>query len=112
MHFSKKSCRLSAAGSEIVAFGSHWLTSFRPILNCFVPNVKLKYEDSEDIETNREITVVFNLHHVKQRNCFWDSRYTWRPVILGTLSKLTRGGDQQSNFCSKGLKGQVNSLDP
>ena len=38
-----------AAGPKILAFGSHCLANFQPILDCFIPNFKLKYEDSENI---------------------------------------------------------------
>ena len=50
MHFSKKSGRLSSAGPEILVFGSHCSAKFQPILDCFAPNLKLKYEDSENIK--------------------------------------------------------------
>ena len=42
VHFSKKSGRLSSAAPEILAFGSHCSTKFQPILDCFIPNVKLE----------------------------------------------------------------------
>ena len=35
-----------------------------------MPNFKMKYEDSEDIKTNRVNAVVFNLHQIKQMNFF------------------------------------------
>ena len=64
----EKSGRLSSAGPEILAFGSHCSAKFQPILDCFIPNFKLKYEDSENININYVDTVVFNLHQIKQRN--------------------------------------------
>ena len=70
MHLSKKSCRLSSAGAEIQAFVSHCSANFLPILDCFIRNFKLKYEDSENIKVDRVNTVVFNLHHSKRRAFF------------------------------------------
>ena len=64
LNFLKKSARLSPAGSEILAFSSHWSVD----LDCFIPNFKLKYEDSENIKADRVNTVVFNLHQSKQMN--------------------------------------------
>ena len=74
MHFSKKSGRLLSVGSEILAFGSHSSAKFEPILDFFMPNFKLKYEDSENMKTDRVNTVVFNLPQIKQRNVL-DTRY-------------------------------------
>ena len=34
------------------------LSNFQPILDCFIPNFKLKYEDSENIKADRVSTVV------------------------------------------------------
>ena len=70
MHFSQKSGRLSSAGLEILAFGSHCSSKLHSIFDCFIPTVKLKYEDSETTKTARVDTVVFNVHQIKQRN-FW-----------------------------------------
>ena len=44
--------RLSSAGPEILAFGSHCSANFQPISDCFVPNIKLKYKDSENIKAD------------------------------------------------------------
>ena len=68
MHFPKKSGRLSSAGPESSAFGRHCSANFQLILNCFIPNFKLKHEDSENIKTDLADTVVFKLHKIKQRN--------------------------------------------
>ena len=57
MHFSKKSGHLSSAGSEILAFGSHCLANFQPIL----VNIELKYENSENIKACCINIVVFKL---------------------------------------------------
>ena len=54
---------------EILAFGRHCSANFQSILNCFIPNFKLKYEDSENIKTNAN-TVVFNLSQINERNFF------------------------------------------
>ena len=68
MHFFEKSDRLSLSGLEILAFGNHSSANFQSILDCFIPNFKLKYEDSESIETDGVNTVVFNLLQTEQRN--------------------------------------------
>ena len=71
MHFSKKSGRLSTAGPEIQAFVSHCSANFQPILNCFIPNFKLKYEESENIKADRVSTVVFNLNQTSDMRSFF-----------------------------------------
>ena len=70
IHFSEKSGRLSSTGSEILGFGSQCSANFQPILNCFIPKFKLKYDDLENIKTDRVNTVVFNSHHIKQSKFF------------------------------------------
>ena len=62
----EKSGRLSSTVSEILDFGSHCAAHFQPILDCFMPKFKLKYDDLENIKTDRVNTVVFNLHQIKQ----------------------------------------------
>ena len=62
VHFLKKLGVCSSAGTKILAFGSHCLVNFQPILDCFIPNFKMKYQDSEKIKADRVGTVVFNLH--------------------------------------------------
>ena len=71
IHFSKKSGRLSSTGSEILAFGSQCSVNFQPILDCFIPKCKLKYDDLENMKTDRVNTVVFNLHEIKQLKSFF-----------------------------------------
>ena len=71
VHFSKKLGRLSLTGSEILTFGGHWSANFQPILDCFIPNFKLEYDDSENIETDCVNTVVFNLHQIKRLKFFF-----------------------------------------
>ena len=68
--FTEKSGRLSSMGSEILAFGSHCSAHFQPILNCFIPKFKLKYDDLESTKTYRVNAVVFNLLQIKQRKFF------------------------------------------
>ena len=71
MHFSKNLVVCSSAGPEIFACGSHCLANFQPILDCFIPNFKLKYEYSENIKTDRVSTVVFNLQQIKRGAFFF-----------------------------------------
>ena len=68
--FRKKTGRLSSAGPKILPFGSHSMANFQSILNCFIPNFKLKHKDFENIETDRVSAVVFNLHKIKRRAFF------------------------------------------
>ena len=70
MHFSKKSGRLSSAGPEILAFVSHCSANSQLILDCFIPNFQLKYDDSDNTKADRVNTVVFNLHQIKRRAFF------------------------------------------
>ena len=65
MHFLKKiKCR-SWAGPKSLAYVNHCSAKFQPILNCFIPILKQKYEDLENIKTHRINIVVFNLHLIK-----------------------------------------------
>ena len=70
IHFSEKSGRLSSTDSEILTFGNHCSTICQPILDCFIPKFKLKYDDSKNIKTDRVNTVVFNLNQIKQFQLF------------------------------------------
>ena len=54
----------------MLAFGSPCSMNFQPILDCFIPNFKLKYEDQENIKADRVNTVVFELHLTKRRSFF------------------------------------------
>ena len=65
--FFKKSDRLSSEGHEILAFGSHYSANFQPILDYFIPNIKLRCENSKVIKSDGVNTVVFNLHQTKRR---------------------------------------------
>ena len=46
------------------------MATFQSILDCFIPNFKLKHEDLENIITDCVSTVVFNLHQIKRRVFF------------------------------------------
>ena len=50
--FEKIGCP-SSTSSEMLDFGSHCSTNFQPILDCFIPKFKLKYDDSENIKPGR-----------------------------------------------------------
>ena len=63
--FFENSSRLSSTGSKILTFGSHCSANFQPILDCFIPKFKLKYDDLKNIKTDCVNTVVFNLHQIK-----------------------------------------------
>ena len=62
---------MSSAGPEILAFVSHCLANFQPILDCFIQNFKLKYEDSENVKADRINTVVSNSHQTNRRAFYW-----------------------------------------
>ena len=65
--FQKSLVVCSSAGPKILALGSHCSAKFQPILDCFIPNFKLKYQDAENVKANRLSLVVFNLHQIKRR---------------------------------------------
>ena len=65
---------MSSAGSESLAFGSHCSANSPPILDCFIPSFNLKYEDSENIKTDRVNTVVLTTSNPREE-CFWDTWY-------------------------------------
>ena len=66
----------ASSDPKILAFGSHCSANFQPILDCFIPNFKLTYEDSENIKAHSVRTVVFNLQQINRRAFFfWDTRY-------------------------------------
>ena len=66
--------RLSPAGPKVLTFGSHCSGKFQPILYFFIPNFKLKYENSENIKTDFVDTVIFNLRQIKERNILWNTQ--------------------------------------
>ena len=61
-----KSGRLSLAGPEVLDLVSHCSSNFQPIFDCFLPNFKLNYEDTENINADRVNTVILNLHQFKR----------------------------------------------
>ena len=68
MQFSKNRVVCLSAGPKILPFGSYSSANFQTILDCFIPDFKLKYEeDSENITADRVNTVVFILHQIKRR---------------------------------------------
>ena len=73
--FRKKSGRLSSAGSEILTFSSHCSANFQPILDCFIPNFTLEYDDLGNIKKHFVNTVVFHLHQIKRLTFFLDTGY-------------------------------------
>ena len=83
MHFSKKSGHLSSADPEISAFVSHCSVNFQPILDCFIRNYKLKYEDLENIKADDVNTVVFSLHQIKR----W-AFFSGHPVDLSKVTHI------------------------
>ena len=44
----------------------HCSANFQPILDCFIPNFKLKCKDSENIKADLVNTVVFSIHRIKR----------------------------------------------
>ena len=54
----------------MLTFVSHCSANFQPILDCFIPKVKLEYDDLENIKTDYVNTVVFNLHQIKRLKFF------------------------------------------
>ena len=82
VHFSKKVGCSSSASPGILAFVSHCSANFQLILDCVIPKFKLKYQDSENTTADSLNRVVFNLHQIKRRAFFWDTRYTSIPHEL------------------------------
>ena len=85
--FEKLGC-LSSEGPEILAFVSHCLANFQPLLECFIANFKLKYPDSENIIADCVNPVVFNLHQIECQAfllsilCYLKSHYSERGFVL------------------------------
>ena len=84
MHFSKTSGRLSTAGPEVLAFGSHCSAKIQPVSDCLKSNFKLQYEDSENIKPDCADTVLFKLHQIKQRNFFWGHPVLYSRIIINS----------------------------
>ena len=77
MGFSKKSDLSLSECPETEAFGSHCSAKCQLILDSFIPNFKLKYENLGNIKADCVNTVVFNLHQIKRREVFWDTRHMY-----------------------------------
>ena len=57
-------------GLVVISFGYPLAGELQPIFGCFVPNFKLKYEDSENIKADRVSIVVFKLRQIKSQAFF------------------------------------------
>ena len=57
----------SSAGPKILDFGSHSSPNFQSILDCFILNLKVKYEYSKHMKVDCVNIAVFNLHQIKRR---------------------------------------------
>ena len=80
MHFLKTLDHPSSVGLEILAFVSHCLANFQPILDCFISNFKLKHENSENVKVDCVNTVVFKLHQIKHLVFFGTPDATFRHL--------------------------------
>ena len=85
------SLTMASACHEILAFISHCLAKFRPILDCFIPNFKLKYEDSENTKVYHVNTVIFSLHQITRRALFGTPGIT-APNFIMTKQETTKSG--------------------
>ena len=61
---------MRSAVHKILAFVSHFSVNFKQVLDCLIPNFKLKYEDSENINGDCVNIVNFNLRQIKRRMIF------------------------------------------
>ena len=62
--------------------------NFQPILDCFTPYFKLKYEDSENIKADHVNTVVVNLHQIRCRTFFMGHPVSMRGNLSHTIDFL------------------------
>ena len=53
-------------GPEILAFGSHSSANFQPILDCFMLNFKLKYDNTKNIKEDRVNTIHSSFPQIKR----------------------------------------------
>ena len=81
--FSKKSGRLSSASPDLLAFVSHCSVDFQPILDCSVPNSKLKYKDLENMKVGHVNKVVFNFNQIKRRAFFFGTAGSSQSLAPG-----------------------------
>ena len=68
--FRKNLVFFSSAGPKVFACSSYSSLNFQPISDCFIPNFKLKYGDSESMKAHPVNTVVFDLRQIKRRTFF------------------------------------------
>ena len=94
VHFPKKLGCQSSASPEILASGSHCSANSQPILDCFLSNFKLKYEDSQNIKADSVNRIVFNLHQIKRQAFFMGHPVVYRELrtncfrLVAILSNL------------------------
>ena len=84
MYFSKNLGRLSSTGSEILTFSIH-CSAFQTILDCFIPKFKLKYDNLENIKTDRVNTVVSTCLKSNSQSFLGDTRYRLPRTTLFEL---------------------------
>ena len=89
-------------GSEILAFDSHCSANFQPILDCFIPIYKLKYDDLENIETDRVNVVVFNLLQIRQSKFFFGTPGKTTKVKCYHILPISRKCDMTCHTESSG----------
>ena len=74
-HIGRRKMPPSPTVLKMLAFVSHCSAKFQLISDCFIPNFKLKYQNSENIKSGRVYTVAFNLHPIKRQTIFGDTWY-------------------------------------
>ena len=63
------------SGSQILSFVNHCSANFSPILDCFIPNFKLKYGDPENMKADCLNTLSFSTYiELNVGHFFWDKR--------------------------------------
>ena len=72
---------MPSASPEILCFGDHSAANFQPILYCFIPNVKLTNEDSENKKTDCVNAIVSNLCQIRQQKNFWGYSVCYKTLI-------------------------------
>ena len=84
---------------------------FPQILGCFIPNFKLKYEDSENRKVDHINTVFFNLHQIKRchsflkhpvekRICIMEAKIVFLPSCLLTQATSIVSNTDTKCLCS------------
>ena len=67
----------------------HCSANFQPILDCFTPKFKLKYDYLENIKTDHVNTVIFNLLQIKQSKLFWGHPVNSRKFVLSVSKTVS-----------------------